>query len=213
MQGRGRSYSLLDQVLMRVDYCHQVLSRKPSRPYPVLTHAEPRLTAAQQRLSGKLMRVNHSGEVAAQALYLAQGIVAKDIVLREHMGQMAAEEKDHLYWCRWRLEELRTRPSALNPLWFGGSVMIGLVAGAIGDGWNLGFLQETEYQVTEHLRSHLSRLPQADHRSRLLVREMAEDEAHHARVATQRGARVLPQTVCRGMRCVAGLMTRTSYHL
>lgn len=160
-----------------------------------------------------LMRVNHSGEVCAQALYQGQALTAQLTHVRHHMEQAAAEENDHLAWCEERLQELNSSPSFLNPLWYGGSLLLGVLAGLAGDQWSLGFVMETERQVTEHLQRHLLDLPQDDHKTRAIITQMEEDEACHAKTARDAGAHELPLIVKQIMHCVAKVMTSSSYYL
>ena len=157
------------------------------------------------------MRVNHAGEVAAQALYRGQALVARNPELREQLLDAAREERAHLDWCEQRLAELGDRPSRLQPLWFAGSFAMGAVAGALGDRWNLGFVEETERQVVEHLDGHLERLPAQDERSRAVVHAMRADEARHGEAARRAGARALPRIAREAMRRVARLMTGSAY--
>ena len=183
------------------------------RPYPAEGEDELVLPAATRKRSAALMRVNHAGEVSAQALYRAQAVIARDVGVREVMRQAAGEEIDHLHWCRRRLQELGAGSSWFDPFWFCGSFVIGLVAGSLGDRWNLGFLAETELQVVEHLDGHLRRLPVADRRSRAVVTQMREDEAGHATTALHAGARELPEPVRVVMRCGSRVMTGIAYYL
>lgn len=180
-------------------------------------HAPPaddaRLSESDRRLSASLMRVNHVGEICAQALYEGQAATTGDERLRDELMQAAREEGDHLAWTRQRLEELGSRPSLLNPLWFGGALALGMLAGRMGDRVSLGFMAETERQVEEHLSSHLDRLPQADARSRAIVRQMREDEVRHAEHAERRGGAPLPGPVRLAMRACARIMTATAHHL
>ena len=173
--------------------------------------ADDALDDAERRHSAGLMRVNHAGEVAAQALYQGQSLVARDPGTREAMEQAAREENDHLVWCRTRLEELGSGPSLLDPLWYAGSLAIGAAAGLAGDRWSLGFVVETERQVVEHLGDHLSRLPDGDRRSRALLRRMQADEQQHATRARAAGGTPLPPAVRRAMRVASKVMTRTAY--
>jgi 3-demethoxyubiquinol 3-hydroxylase len=159
----------------------------------------------------RLMRVNHAGEVSAQALYQGQAAVARDPQIRRVLIDAAREERDHLAWCETRLHELGGDPSRLNPVFYAGSFALGMVSGALGDKWSMGFLVETERQVESHLSEHLSRLPEADHRSREILAAMREDEAHHADTGVAHGGAALPQPVRTAMSLVSRLMTRTSY--
>ena len=173
--------------------------------------ADDMLDDRERRHSAGLMRVNHAGEVAAQALYQGQSLVAREPGTREAMEQAAREENDHLVWCRMRLEELESAPSVLDPVWYAGSLAIGAAAGLAGDRWSLGFVVETERQVVEHLEDHLSRLPDGDHRSRALLTRMQADEQHHATRARAAGGAALPPIVQRAMRAASKVMTRTAY--
>ena len=159
------------------------------------------------------MRVNHVGEVCAQALYTAQALATRNPVLRAHFTQACVEETDHLAWTADRLSELGSRPSLLNPLWYAGAFGLGLLAGRLGDRVSLGFVVETEHQVGAHLESHLDRLPQADHASRAIVLQMREDEARHAQAAKQAGAMDLPPPVKILMRAAAKVMTTVAHRV
>ncbi len=165
------------------------------------------------RLSARLMRVNHAGEVAAQALYLGQSMLARDPGVRRALDAAAAEERAHLDWCRRRLSELGARPSRLDPLWWAGSFAIGAAAGAAGDASSLGFVAETERQVVDHLARHLRRLPRDDYRSRAICHRMMDDERRHGTRAVQAGGRRLPTPVRFMMRAAAGVMTATAYRI
>lgn len=171
------------------------------------------LTAEEKSLSGALMRVNHVGEVCAQALYQAQALATGNVELKAQMAQAAREEVDHLAWTEERLAQLGARPSLLNPLWFGGAFVIGWVAGRLGDRVSLGFVVETERQVEHHLATHLERLPDADLASRAIVAQMRTDEAAHAAAAEQAGGIELPAPVRGAMRLAARVMTGTAHYL
>lgn len=174
---------------------------------------EGELSQTERTHAGGLMRVNHVGEVCAQALYLGQAAVARDPATREQLLAAAAEETDHLAWCGERLCELDARPSLLNPLWYAGSYAIGALAGLRGDGWNLGFVVETERQVEAHLDEHLQTLPADDARSRAIVQVMKADEARHAERAEAAGARTLPAPVAQLMRAASALMKAVAYRI
>ena len=165
----------------------------------------------ERRHSAGLMRVNHAGEVAAQALYEGQSLTARDAATRAAMVRAAREESAHLAWCRARLDELDSAPSRLDPLWYAGSLAIGAAAGLAGDRWSLGFVAETERQVVEHLDDHLARLPSGDRRSRAVLERMQADERRHATEAHTAGGAELPPVVRRAMRAAARVMTRTAY--
>jgi ubiquinone biosynthesis monooxygenase Coq7 len=171
------------------------------------------LDASDRRLSGALMRVNHVGEVCAQALYTAQAMTARDAALRAHFEAAAREETDHLAWTRERLDELGARPSLLNPLWYAGAFGLGILAGRLGDRASLGFVVETERQVEAHLQGHMTRLPAADHASRAIVAQMKDDEARHAAEAEQAGALELPSPAKALMRAAAKLMTMVAHRI
>jgi ubiquinone biosynthesis monooxygenase Coq7 len=175
--------------------------------------AVPELTGDEKRLSGALMRVNHVGEVCAQALYQAQALATRDVELKAQMARAAREEIDHLAWTEERLAQLGDRPSLLNPLWFGGAFLIGLAAGRLGDRVSLGFVVETERQVEHHLESHLDRLPAADLASRAIVAQMRADEAEHAVAAQLAGGIDLPAPVRGAMRLAAKVMTGTAHYI
>ena len=184
-----------------------------SRPAPGASLSESALTDDERRHAAGLMRVNHTGEVCAQALYAAQAVVARDPDLRARFASAAREEEDHLAWTQARLDQLADRPSLLNPLWYAGSFAIGVAAGLAGDRVNLGFVVETERQVEAHLQSHLDRLPAGDHASRAIVAQMKDDEARHAQEAQSAGALTLPAPVKALMRASAKVMTTTAHYL
>lgn len=168
---------------------------------------------SETRVSARLMRVNHAGEVAAQALYQGQALTAREPRVATAMRTAAAEEMDHLAWCEQRIRELNGRTSVLNPLWYAGSFAIGALAGALGDKTSLGFVAETEKQVEAHLRGHLDRLPAADHRSRAIVDRMTHDEVNHGAQATELGGSTLPLPLRLAMRLTSRLMTTGSHWL
>ena len=205
----------MDRVLNTLDNALRTLSgaNHASRPRPLPERQDAVLDAAQRRLSGALMRVNHVGEVCAQALYNAQALATSSPELKRQYAAAAREETDHLAWTQQRLDELGAHASWLNPLWYAGAFGIGLVAGRVSDAVSLGFVSETERQVEQHLDSHLSRLPQGDESSRAIVRQMKLDEARHASQAKLAGATELPGPVRLMMRLAAKLMTRTAHRL
>lgn len=184
-----------------------------SRRSPAEEVTDRPLTAQQRLHSASLMRVNHTGEVCAQALYLGQALVARDSAIKRSLQDASAEERDHLSWCRQRLEELDSRPSVLDPAWFAGSVAIGIGAAAIGDAMSLGFVEETEKQVCAHLDGHLAELPVGDLRSRAILLEMREDEARHAENAKSYGATSMPLVIKTLMRLQARIMTSLAYRI
>ena len=181
--------------------------------YPAEGIEEGRLDDRARRLSARLMRVNHAGEVAAQALYLGQGMLARAPEVRLALDSAAGEERAHLDWCRRRLSELSAKPSRLDAFWWAGSFAIGAVAGAAGDAPSLGFVAETERQVVDHLARHLRRLPRDDYRSRAICRRMLDDERRHGTRAVEAGGRPLPAPVRIMMRVAAGAMTTTAYRI
>ena len=182
-----------------------------ARPVPGSGAAETELTAADRQLAASLMRVNHSGEICAQALYQGQALTAREPTARAALEQAAAEETDHLAWTAQRIDELGGRVSVLNPLFYAGSFALGAAAGLLGDKWNLGFLAETERQVEGHLESHLDRLPAEDAKSRAIVDQMKTDEARHAQTAVEHGAADLPEPVKLAMKLGSRVMTKSSF--
>ena len=211
-------HDLRDRVVLALD--GWLRGRRPggapasgSGGYPAAGVEDGTLDGLARRRSGRLMRVNHAGEVAAQALYLGQGVFARDADVRRAFDTAAREELDHLDWCRRRLAELATSPSRLDPLWWAGSFVIGAVAGAAGDALSLGFVAETEHQVESHLAGHLERLPRDDRRSRAICRRMMEDERRHGTRAIEAGGRRLPPPVRLMMRAAARVMTTTAYRI
>ncbi len=181
------------------------------RPVPGNDLLDSEMSETERRLSAALMRVNHVGEVCAQALYQGQGLTARNEAVQQTLMQAAREETEHLAWTERRIAELGGRKSFLNPLWYGGSFAIGMFAGVLGDKWNLGFLAETEQQVGAHLASHLQRLPDNDEKSRAIVTQMKIDEASHATMALSHGGVELPSPVKFTMKLGSKVMTRTAY--
>ena len=186
---------------------------RASQACPTLTAESTELSAGEKRQAGALMRVNHVGEICAQALYTAQALVTKNDSLRAHFTRASLEETDHLAWTRQRLGELGERTSLLNPLWYGAAFGLGLLAGRLGDALSLGFVVETERQVEAHLESHLTRLPENDHASRAIVGQMKDDEARHALQAQKAGAAELPPAVKNLMRAAAKVMTTVAHRI
>ena len=203
----------LDRSLIAADAALKTLSGSARAQRPRPAAEGPPLTAEERRLSGALMRVNHVGEVCAQALYQAQALTARTPALRTQLAAAAREETDHLAWTEHRLRELGDRPSWLNPLWYAGAFALGLAAGRAGDAWSLGFVVETERQVEEHLAGHLSRLPERDTASRAIVAQMRDDEAQHGRAAQEAGAAPLPAPLRLAMRLAAKVMTTTAHRI
>jgi ubiquinone biosynthesis monooxygenase Coq7 len=186
---------------------------RATRESPATAVADAEMSDIQKGHAAALMRVNHVGEVCAQALYQGQALTARDARTRGQLEQAAREEEDHLAWSAERIAELGGRPSLLNPLWYAGAFAMGAAAGAFGDRWNLAFLAETERQVEEHLSGHLEKLPPADARTRTLVDAMRADEAKHRETAIRLGAAELPAPVKLAMRLAAKVMTTTAYRI
>jgi 3-demethoxyubiquinol 3-hydroxylase len=209
-----RSFNLIDIALGEIDKAIKTLTAPAhsSRPAPAAPEGEV-LQEAQRALSARLMRVNHAGEVAAQALYQGQALTARDATVSAALRHAAAEETDHLAWCELRLRELKGRTSVLNPLWYAGSFAIGALAGALGRSASLGFVAETERQVESHLRSHMERLGRADRRSLAILEQMTHDEIQHGAQAASLGGKELPFPVGVAMRLTSLLMTHGSYWL
>lgn len=212
-----RQFSPLDQVLVEAGRALEVLGGAvhASRPNPAgrPTAADKALSESEQRHSAGLMRVNHVGEVCAQALYRGQALCCRDTQTRNLLHEAAHEEVDHLAWCADRLKELHSRPSYLNPLWYAGSFALGVVASRASVAKNLGFMAETESQVEKHLDSHLARLPDNDVRSREIVEQMRVDEISHRNMAERNGATPLPAPVKGFMTLMAKVMTTTAYRV
>jgi|SRR5579859_2224627 len=211
----ARTFSLVDQALGEIDRAINVLwaTPQPRRAPPGAPAGESALSELDRQESARLMRVNHAGEVAAQALYRGQALTARESGTASAMRQAAAEELDHLAWCDERLKELSARSSVLNPLWYAGSFLIGSAAGMLGDRVSLGFISETERQVESHLRDHLDRLPRDDRRSRAILEQMTHDEIEHGAKAAMLGGKELPLWLKGAMRLTGKLMTRGSYWL
>lgn len=211
-----RQFSYLDRAIQEVDMALRTLitpeNRASKRETPGKALPENPLTAAQKKHISGLMRVNHAGEVCAQGLYQGQALTAKLAKVRQQMIEAADEETDHLAWCEQRLRELGSNTTILNPLWYTGSLMIGALAGLAGDRISLGFVAETEHQVSAHLQKHLENLPAEDEKTRLILERMQEDERHHAEMAKDAGAITLPGFIRGLMQGVSRIMTKTSYH-
>ena len=213
---RQRRLSLLDRLITETDTVLRTITSRghsAERPSPSQGHQDTELSAAQRRHVAGLMRVNHTGEVCAQALYQGQALTARLPTVREEMRQAAAEEIDHLVWCEERLRELDSQPSYLNPAWYGLSFALGAVAGAISDKVSLGFVAATEERVCKHLRDHLKSLPEDDRKSRLILQQMLEDEQRHGDNALQAGGTDFPRPVKDAMSAVSQVMTRSSYRV
>ena len=212
----SRQYSFFDQFVHGLDQAlHTILGPAPeaSRPNPAANLAETELAASERELAGRLMRINHAGEISAQALYQGQALTARLPTVRDKMEQAAIEENDHLAWTEERIRELGTHTSVLAPFWYAGSFTIGALAGIAGDKWSLGFVAETEHQVIRHLDSHLARLPAHDTKSRAILEQMRVDEARHATTALAAGGATLPEPVKQLMALTSKVMTSTAYWL
>lgn len=203
----------LDKIIVEFDKGLRTLfARAPtSRPLPGRDLPDAELSSEEKRHAAALMRINHCGEICAQALYQGQALTARNEEVKGALEQAAWEETEHLNWTETRIAELGGRTSFLNPLWYGGSLALGALAGALGDKWNLGFLAETERQVEHHLDDHLARLPQQDERSRAILEQMKTDEIRHAETALEHGGAPLPLPVRAAMKLSSKLMTRTVY--
>lgn len=212
----SRDFSPADNLMMQVDTGLRTLFGKPNiteRSNPEDSVEEGELSSCEKDLAGRLMRINHSGEVAAQGLYQGQALTAKLPEVREKMERAAQEENDHLDWCEHRIKELGTHTSYLNPLWYVGSVAIGATAGLAGDKWSLGFVAETEHQVVRHLTSHLDQISENDHKSRAILEQMKEDEGQHATTALNAGGAALPSPIKKFMSLTSKIMTKAVYQL
>lgn len=212
-----RNYTIFDRMCLCVDQALRTLAGTTlttGKPNPAADlHKKDSLTNAQRKKSAALMRVNHAGEICAQALYHGQALVSRSDNVREKMQQAALEEGDHLTWCQQRLHELESHASYLNPIWYAGSFCIGMVAGMIGDKWSLGFVAETERQVIKHLESHLHLLPKQDGRSYKILAQMEQDEAKHRDEAIAAGAHKLPNAIQHTMAFTSKIMVKTAYFI
>ncbi len=208
-----RSYTLSDRLISHADNMLRTLAAKPhpARPSPALQTESENLNLSETNESIRLMRVNHTGEVCAQALYQGQSLTARSAQLRETFSQAAEEENDHLAWCEERIHTLNGKTSKLNPFFYCGAYAIGAVCGLLGDRFSAAFLAETEYQVVDHLDRHLQRLPDHDQSSRDIITQMREDELKHATSAKQAGSTPLPEPTKGLMRAMSKVMTRLSY--
>jgi len=211
---KSRSYSPMDHLIMNLDQAVRTLAGRPrvtERPDPAEDCDETELSESEKRKSVRLMRVNHAGEVAAQALYQGQALTARLDEVRDRMERAADEENDHLQWCERRVKALDGHLSYLNPLWYLGSFAIGATAGVAGDKWSLGFVVETEKQVISHIDDHLKRISENDNKSRAILGQMKFDEAHHGATARQAGGAELPAPVRLLMKLTSRVMTGTAY--
>ena len=212
----SRHYSPADKFLMHLDTGLRTVLGRPQtteRPNPAENIEDAELSPADRDLAGRLMRINHAGEVAAQGLYEGQSLTARLPEVRDKMERAAMEENDHLAWCENRLNELGSHKSLLNPLWYGGSLAIGALAGLAGDKWSLGFVTETENQVVRHLESHLAQLSEKDQKSRAILEQMKEDEGHHATAALHAGGAELPASIKKLMTLTSKVMTKAAFRI
>jgi 3-demethoxyubiquinol 3-hydroxylase len=211
-----RNLTFFDRCIEQFDQAVRTVFGQPSgsgRANPGQSTTGAELTATEKAESICLMRVNHAGEVCAQALYQGQAMTARHNEVREQMQQAATEENDHLLWCRQRLDELGGHTSLLNPIWYTGSLLIGAATGLLGDKWSLGFLAETEHQVVNHLQSHLERLPKTDGKSSAILEQMKEDEARHKASALHSGGSALPGPAKKIMTLMSRVMTLAAYRI
>lgn len=212
----SRALSLIDHIFIHADLARKTLCVQPrhhQRTYPANNKIEHTLSEQEKKQSIALMRVNHAGEVCAQALYQGQSMTARSVLVKEQMQQAADEELDHLAWCNQRLYELNGHASYLNLIWYCGALSIGIVAGMIGDRWSLAFLAETEEQVVRHLESHLGTLSLQDEKSRTVVEQMREDESKHRDMAYDAGAANLPDIIKTVMDMSSKVMTNVAYYI
>jgi len=211
-----RHYSLFDKFIIESDRVLRTLSKDAhlsAIPSPAEDDEEAILSSSERKHASGLMRVNHTGEVCAQALYQGQALTAKLPNTREEMERAAKEEADHLHWCSERLKELNSRPSMLNPLFYGASFSLGALAGAVSDKMSLGFVAATEELVCDHLEKHLDELPKNDQKSRSVVKQMLTDEARHKQAALDAGGSEFPFPVKMGMKVMSAIMTKTTYRI
>jgi ubiquinone biosynthesis monooxygenase Coq7 len=209
-----RQYSLLDQICLGFDQALRAVSntaKTTGRSNPADPISESMMNAKERKYAAALMRINHTGEVCAQALYHGQGLVSRSSAIKEKMQQAAIEEGDHLAWCKQRVVELGSHTSYLNPLWYAGSFTIGVTAGLVGDAWSLGFLAETEQQVVNHLEKHMTQLAHQDHKSHAILEQMQQDEAIHRDEAIKAGANKLPSVIQKLMQLMSKFMVKTTY--
>jgi 3-demethoxyubiquinol 3-hydroxylase len=209
--------NFLDTLILQIDCALRTLvppkARVSMRPIPAKNIDTSPITAPENKHIAGLMRVNHSGEVCAQALYQGQALTAKLTHIKKQMMDASAEEVDHLAWCEQRLQELGSNPSRLNPIWYGGSLFIGAIAGLCGDAVSLGFVAETEQQVSRHLECHLQDIPLHDKKSRAIIEQMWKDEQSHAAIAMEAGAITLPVFIKKTMGFLSKIMTKSSYYV
>lgn len=212
----ARHLTPLDRLLASANNALRTVAApagRTTRPYPAADIEEAQLSTAERHHAAGLMRVNHAGEVAAQALYQGHATVARNRRIESQMQAAAVEEFDHLAWCEQRLTELGETPSRLGPFWYAGAYVIGAMSGLLGDRWSLGFIAETEHQVCEHLDKHLDELPETDRRSRAVLKQMRNEEAMHSKHAREAGAAQLPTPIRGLMRLTARVLTRSAYRI
>jgi ubiquinone biosynthesis monooxygenase Coq7 len=211
-----RDFSPFDKILVQLDQAISTCvpgASQPRRNSPAQLQTENNLSESEKKLIAGLMRINHTGEVCAQALYAGQSLTAKLEKVRESMQDAAQDETDHLAWCDERLAQIESRPSFLNPIWYGLSFGIGAAAGLAGDKWSLGFVAETEHQVCKHLEEHLEKLPAQDSKSRTILKQMIQDEKRHGEQANDAGGVELPLFVKESMALMAKVMKKMTYHV
>ncbi|MES9944808.1 MAG: 2-polyprenyl-3-methyl-6-methoxy-1,4-benzoquinone monooxygenase [Candidatus Thiodiazotropha sp.] len=211
-----RRFNSADQLMIGIDSALRTLFGRPQvteRANPAEALDDVEMSDEERDLTARLMRINHTGEVCAQALYQGQALTAKLPQIRDTMERAAQEENDHLAWCESRLDELDNRKSLLNPFWYAGSFLIGATAGLAGDKWSLGFVAETEHQVEAHLNEHINRIPVQDQKSLAILEQMKEDEIHHATVALEAGGADLPAPIKAAMKLTSKLMTKSVFYL
>ncbi len=212
----SRSYSPMDRLIISFDNALRMATGQAleaRRDNPAGSIPDLVMEEEQRKHAAGLMRINHAGEICAQALYAGQAVTARSADVQADMQQAANEEIDHLSWCKQRLDELESKPSLLDPLWYAGSFAIGAAAGLAGDGWSLGFLKETENQVEAHLEGHIDQLPPEDARSRAILDQMKIDEAKHAQMAEDSGAYDLPEPIRQLMKATAQVMKSVAYRI
>lgn len=212
----ARQLTPLDRLISGVDSALRTVAaptRHTARDNPAGDIPEQPLSDSEKSHSAGLMRVNHAGEIAAQGLYQGHAAVARDPAIEQQMQQAADEEMDHLGWCEQRLAELGEKPSRLSPVWYAGAFVVGAASGVLGDRWSLGFIEETEKQVSDHLTGHLGRLPASDEKSRAIVSRMRDEEEQHGANARAAGAAILPAPIRRLMRLTARVLTGTAYRI
>jgi ubiquinone biosynthesis monooxygenase Coq7 len=211
-----RNFTPVDRAINIMDQALRLsagLAPDPSRPNPAGSTPDSDLNEETRKHIAGLMRINHTGEICAQALYSGQAVTARNKEIKEEMHAAAQEELDHLSWCEQRLQELDSNTSLLNPLWYAGSFAMGAIAGLAGDGWSLGFLKETEIQVEAHLAEHLEQLPEEDKRSQAILDQMKTDEARHAEMAATAGAYELPEPIKDAMSFTSKIMKAVAYRI